>query len=285
MRFLASRVILLVSACVAMGCVATLARADAPRRVVSANLCTDQLLLALADESQIVSLSPFALDPGMSFLADQARRFPTNRGTGEDLVRTEADLVLIGAFDGRYTRELLKQRGLSFLPAAPWRSMTDGFDQIRNISKELGHRERGETMIGEIEQAMGELRALAAKRATRPSALILSRRGFVYHAGPLAEMIEAAGLVDAAPSLGVPSSGFVTMENLVAHPPDLLIVSDKEVEAASDQGQAFLAHPALKQLWPASRRLVAPGQLTICGGPSTVALIKALAAEIAAKVH
>jgi len=212
MRFLASRVILLVSACVTMGCLATLARADAPRRVVSANLCTDQLLLALADERQIVSLSPFALDPGMSFLADQARRFPTNRGTGEDLVRVEADLVLIGAFDGRYTRELLKQRGLTFLPAAPWTSLTEGFEQIRNISKALGHDDRGEAMIDEIKEAMGELRALAGKRASRPSALILSRRGFVYHAGPLAEMIEAAGLVDAAPSLGVPSSGFVTME-------------------------------------------------------------------------
>ena len=83
--------------------------------------------------------------------------------------------------------------------------------------------------------------------------------------------------------MGVATSGFVSLEALVAARPDYLIVSEHEAEAM-DQGQAFLAHPALARLWPAARRLVLPDRLTICGGPSTPALVAQFASEIAVKV-
>src|SRR3954447_6108984 len=65
---------------------------EPPHRIVSANLCTDQLVLALADPGQIASLSPFARDRDLSFLAERAAAFPMNRGTGEDIFRVDADL-------------------------------------------------------------------------------------------------------------------------------------------------------------------------------------------------
>src|SRR5260370_39386923 len=39
-------------------------------RVASLNLCADQLILLLADRSDIASLSPLAFDPDLSYLAD-----------------------------------------------------------------------------------------------------------------------------------------------------------------------------------------------------------------------
>jgi iron complex transport system substrate-binding protein len=255
-----------------------------PRRVVSANLCTDQLLLALADPDQIVSLSRFARDPSMSYLYEQAARFPQNRGNAEDLVKIDADLALVGSYDAGYTRELLKKRGLAFLPVPPWGSHQEGLDQIRRVSKAVGHAERGEVMIARIEGALARLREQVAPRKSRPSALIVSRRGFVYHAGPMAEIIAAAGLTDLAVQIGLAPSGYVTMEQLISLRPDYLIVSEREF-SPKDQGQAFLAHPALVDLWPPERRLVAPGHLTICGGPSVIELIDTMAAEIAAKVR
>lgn len=56
---------------------------DVPRRVVSMNLCTDQLALALADPSQIVSVSHFATDPSMSVHWKQAEDLPVNYGRAE----------------------------------------------------------------------------------------------------------------------------------------------------------------------------------------------------------
>src|SRR5918997_3768618 len=52
------------------------ALADAPQRVVSFNLCADQLVVGLADPQQIAGLSPFAADAELSVVAEQARPFP-----------------------------------------------------------------------------------------------------------------------------------------------------------------------------------------------------------------
>ena len=285
MRFLTNWMIHSLICVVTLCSTAQFAHAqNAPRRVVSANLCTDQLLLALADPDQIASLSRFSRDPSMSYLHEQAQHFPQNRGTAEDLVKIEADLALVGSYDAGYTRELLQKRGLAFLPVPPWGSHQEGLQQIRNVAKAVGHIERGEDMIARIEGALARLREQAAARKTRPSVLIVSRRGFVYHGGPVAEIIDAAGLTDLAAKIGIGPSGYVTMEQLISLRPDFLIVSEREM-SPKDQGQAFLAHPALLDLWPAERRLVAPGHLTICGGPSVVELIETMGAEIAAKLR
>ena len=47
----------------------------APLRVVSMNLCTDQLAMMLADEGQLISVSDIAIDPNMSPMAEAARAY------------------------------------------------------------------------------------------------------------------------------------------------------------------------------------------------------------------
>ena len=263
--------------------VASLVCAQTPHRIVSANLCADQLLIELADSDQIASLSPFARDASISWFAERATRFPINRGGGEDIVRLEADLAVVGPYDNRYTRALLDARGLRFEALAPWTNFAEGFAQIRSFAALLGHSERGEALIQRMENGLAKIDALGAARGRPATSLVLHRRGYVYHAGLTAEIAQRAGLRDLAPAMGIAGSGFVTLEALVAARPDYLLVSDSEM-TLMDQGQAFLAHPALQKYWPAARRLVLPDRLTICGGPSTPALIEQFAREIDAKV-
>jgi iron complex transport system substrate-binding protein len=75
----------------------------------------------------------------------------------------------------------------------------------------------------------------------------------------------------------------VSLERLVADPPDYLLVSERD-EAGADQGTALLRHPALLAAVPPERRLHVPARLTICGGPATPLAIDALAAEVRARV-
>jgi iron complex transport system substrate-binding protein len=44
----------------------------APQKIVSLNLCTDQLLMLLADPNQIASLSKIVDDPNVSILAEKS---------------------------------------------------------------------------------------------------------------------------------------------------------------------------------------------------------------------
>ena len=73
------------------------AAADPPRRVVSFNVCADQLVVALADPAQIAGLSPYAADPALSVVADQARAFRRIDWQAESTIPLDPDLVLVGS--------------------------------------------------------------------------------------------------------------------------------------------------------------------------------------------
>jgi iron complex transport system substrate-binding protein len=85
-------------------------------------------------------------------------------------------------------------------------------------------------------------------------------------------------------ALGLPYGGMARLEAVVTSPPDFMLV-DEETGRSVDNGTALFVHPALMTAVPPERRLAVPGRLTICGGPSTPALIEALSAEVNAKVR
>src|SRR5665647_298608 len=103
-----------VAAVVAIGgcCISGKAPAAGLPRAASINVCTDQLLMTLADPAQILGLSPYSRDPARSFDAEKAARFPMLSGEAEDTLMIRPDLVVAGTFTKRATRELLKQQGL-----------------------------------------------------------------------------------------------------------------------------------------------------------------------------
>lgn len=251
--------------------------------IVSANLCADQLVLALADRAQIVSLSPFARDANISFLAREATGVPQNTGAAEELIRLSADLVVLGRYDNRLTRDFLATKERPFAMVDSWVSLDETRREITSLAARFGHAERGAALIATIDASTGALAALAGK-VPRRSFLILHRRGYVLHAGLAGDLAVKAGLRNAAGDVGLRANGFVDLERVVAARPDYLMVAESP-DRPEDQGEALLEHPALRRLYPPARRLVVPDLLTICPGPAIPALAARLAQEITAKVR
>src|SRR5690606_16520906 len=94
-----------------------------PRRIASVNLCADQLLLALAPETRIVALGPFARDPRLSYLAHLAVRFPHLNGRSEELLRVKADAIAVGPFDNKFMRASLGRREVVEIVVDRWSSL------------------------------------------------------------------------------------------------------------------------------------------------------------------
>ena len=253
-----------------------------PKRIVSANLCADELLLALADRGQIASVSRLSGDPALSAVAGQVADIPKNRGSAEDMARLDGDLILTGAFLAPLTRRILSERGSDHLALPPWRNLAEGLAQIRSVAAKVGHPERGEALIARIEQARDALKGLSPHRR---SFLVLHRRGYVPGRATLVvEMAELAGMRDISGDLGLAQGGFARLEHVLTARPDFLIVSG-EARAPDDQGSALLVHPALAALYPPERRIVVPDQLSLCAGPSTPVLLERLAVEMRAKLR
>lgn len=253
-----------------------------PQQVASFNLCTDQLLLALADRDQIASLSRLSRDPSVSFVADQAAGLPLNEGGAEALLFSKPDLVLTGTYGLQERVAVLKRQDLEVLQLGPWSGLAEGREQIRLLANRLGHADRGEALIARIDAALDQAKDVVPMGR---SILAYERGGWVTAArSPLSEVLMQMGFTLQQESLGRMSGGVVRLETIVTDPPDVMLV-DAGSQQAIDNGTALFSHPALAAAVPQERRLAIPGHLTICGGPSTPAMIEALAAEVEAKLH
>ena len=267
---------------IAAAAMAVRALAPAPAaslpRIASMNVCTDQLLLTLADPGQILGLSRYSRDAWQSFAANDARRYPMLSGGAEDILVLRPDVVVASLFDKRSTRELLKEKGLHLAEFAVPRNLDEVRDQIRQMGEITGHADRAAAEIARLDAAM--MRARRAVADKRVSVLPLSRRGWVSGSDSLvSSLLTESGLSNPAGDLGVAYGGFASLEAIVNLKPDFLLVSETD-ERAEDDGKAFLLHPALERFYPPAKRIVIPERLTVCGGAMLADALDVLVREL-----
>lgn len=243
-------------------------------RLVSMNVCADQLLLTLADPEQILGLSKFSRN-GWS---GDVSRYPMLSGGAEDVLLIRPDIVVVSAFDKRSTRELLKAKGLRLAELAVPRNLAEARQQIRETGDLTGHPERAATEIARLDAALARARKAVSERHFR--VLPLSRRGWVAGSDSfVGSLLAETGLRSAAGDLGFDFGGFASLEAIVQLKPDYLVVSQGG-NFARDDGQAFLLHPALERFYPPAKRIVIPERLTECGGVMLAEALDVLAAEV-----
>jgi iron complex transport system substrate-binding protein len=254
------------------------AGAEPPRRVVSINLCTDQLVMALADEHQIVALSHLSRVDGLSFLSRRAAAFRLVRGVAEEVLKLAPDLVLAGAFSSAATRSILVTQGVRVVTFAPATTIREARAEIATVAALLGHPERGARLIAEVDRALAE----SAPAAGRPiSALQFQRRGFASGRETLvADLMSHLGIVNAADRLGLSSVERAPLEAVLKARPDMLIL-EEEGRHPPDQGAALLSHPVLEVAVPPARRAILPLSQITCAGPALPAAIRTLSRESA----
>jgi iron complex transport system substrate-binding protein len=267
----------LVALCIALW--TTLAQAaDPPRRVVSFNLCADQLVVALADPEQIAGLSPYATDPALSVVADRAKAFRKADWQAESTILLEPDLVLVGPNDRSMTRRMLTSQGLRVVETGFVSDLDSGRRQIREMAILLGKKERGEALILDLERARARL-ADAVPKGNR-TALVVERGGYTQGPASLAATLLAEAGFKPPPGAPEGYGGFIPLERFLVLKPDVVFLKDPP-RAATDQGAMFLVHPALRDSYPPERRVALPTRYTMCGGPALVAAFDYMAAEIA----
>jgi len=254
------------------------AETAAPRRIVSFNICADQLVVALADPGQIAGLSPYAADPTLSAVAEEARAFRRIAWHAESTIPLDPDLVLVGPRDRSATQRLLSALGFRVVEVDFVSTIAAARAQIAQVAALLGHPERGAALVARLDEARRRLAAVPKPKAS--TALLVERSGYTEGPASLAAgLIAEAGL---RPPAGAPAGmgGYVSLESLIVMRPDLLVLHSL-VEEPYDQGSVYLTHPALKALYPPSRRIVLPGRYTLCGGPGLVAGLDHLADALA----
>jgi iron complex transport system substrate-binding protein len=247
-------------------------RAAPPQRIASLNLCADQFLVALADRGQIAGLTRLSHMPSMSPIAAQAARFPTMPSSAEALLARQPDLLLTG-WPGQADAAVRAGLKARILVVPPANSYADIVAQIRLVAGAVGHAERGEALIRDMNADLAAIPRTGRGRV----AADYQRRGYLSGGGTLMdEMMRRVGLVNLATKLGRPALSNLSLEEFVAARPDFLITGGKK---ARDLGSAMLEHPAIADI----PRLYLPGPLADCGGPAFPAAIRKLSEQLRQK--
>jgi iron complex transport system substrate-binding protein len=255
------------------------AGAAPPRRVVSFNICADQLVVALADPQQIAGLSPYATDPRLSVVAVEAQKFRRLEWQAESVLPLKPDLVLVGPWDRPVTRQLLSSLGVPVVEVGLVDDLDAARTQIRDIAALLGHRDWGEALIRRLDAVRARLAAL--RRPAFSTALVVERGGFTAGTASLAAAVLAEAGLHPPPGSPGGNGGYVSLERLLLLDPDLMFFKDPPSKA-EDQGALLFTHPALKALYPPERRIALPTRYTLCGGPAAVAALEYLGDVMAA---
>lgn len=247
-----------------------------PQRIVTTNVCADQLALALADRDRIVSVSRMAIEPQISNFAALAHGLPVNGARAEEIVELKPDLVLGDIYTGARATHLAQTLGVQIHMIGVGASLADIRQIIRDTAKVLGEDERGATLIAEMDARIARAKALAGATIT---ALVYEPNGVTSGNGTLThDVLQAAGLLNLAPKLLSGSYGAVPLESVVAAAPQLLILDDSYT-GSSSRAQSILHHPAFRSLEGKTALFNMPSRLWLCPGPWVAEAVERLVAE------
>ncbi|WP_236953133.1 ABC transporter substrate-binding protein [Ketogulonicigenium vulgare] len=240
---------------------------DAPRRVVSINLCTDQLALQLAAPGQLISVTAVARDAQVSPFADLAADISVNHGGAEEVFRLSPDLVLASDYTPIATLDLLRRLGLRVEQFAPEYS----FDDIRTNTARMGAllgQDAG-ALIADFDAGLARI-----STPTRPiRAVIYGANGFASAGPGLPQaVLDAAGLQNAAAEV-MAYSGTLPLERLIMLDPDMIITPTPYPGASNAEG--LLRHPAMDKVRPGAGLA---GNEWACGTTAVLRAVQRLAA-------
>ncbi|MBW8638633.1 ABC transporter substrate-binding protein [Hoeflea sp. WL0058] len=249
--------------------------AAAPQRVVSMNLCADQLAMMLAAPGQLISVSYLARDPEASAMAVEAQAFPVNHGLAEEIFLLQPDLVIAGQYTTQATVSMLKRLGIPVAIMAPADSLEDARDRMTEMGAHLGHPEKATALVAEFDENLGRL---AQDADEGPRAAIYAAHGYTFGPQSLSgDILRAAGLRNVAEEAGLDRGGMLALERLVMLAPDLVILSQRR--GGNSRAEEILNHPALRALLEEAGVAPLTDRNWVCGTPHVLRAIAGLAVE------
>lgn len=236
-----------------------------PMRVMSLNMCSDQILLELLPPERITSVTWLARDPASSLLANEAMQVDVNHGLVEEVLRQKPDLILAGTFTTPAVRGMLKRLGFPLVEVAHPNSFEDVRQITRQIAAAVGEEARGEQLITEMDSTLD---TLARQPSLRYTVVAWDRSGFSTGEETLQNAIfKAAGADNIANRPPVSGSGKPDTEVLIEAAPRILVQGSPFARAPS-LGDNVEQHRVVRRFWTSQgRMLTVPQAYYVCGTP------------------
>ena len=242
----------------------------APQRVVSMNLCTDQLAMMLAAPGQLISVSDLAADPHTSPMAEHAGQYPANFGGAEEIYLLNPDLVVAGIYSDPAVVSMLRRLGVRVEQIDLVQSLEEVPIRLAEMGALLGRDSAAEALNAAFDADLAALSGLP----DGPRAAFYYPNGYTLGTGTLShDILTHAGFTHIAEERGIAQSGRLALELLVMTDPELVIPSN--LYPGASRSEDILHHPALRALMAAGQGHTS-GPNWICGTPHVLSALRAL---------
>jgi len=255
-----------------------------PQRIVSMNLCTDELLMRIVDPSRIASITYLSTQPinAPLGLGDVASKLKINHGLAEEVLMQKPDLILAGRFTASTATALLRRLGHNVVLFDPENTLDDMRANIRKLGEAVGEQERAEQVITEFDAKLTALQAQIPP-GEQPIYAEIGVNNFIAGDNTLyTHIVNAAGYRTLGQALGFQGFRNVPLEQIISVKPALISTATPWTNPPSMSTMA-LRHPALRALVEKTPQVNIPERYTTCGAPSVLGAVEILvAARVAA---
>jgi iron complex transport system substrate-binding protein len=249
--------------------------AAGPPKVASVSLCGDQYLMMLADPKQVASLSHQSLSP-LSYFSKHAASFPQNRGSVEELILSDVDLVVLNAYGDTQLKRILRKFGIDYFELPVGESVGDVEETVIDLSRKLDREAEGRRLVRQIRQRMAAV-SRETEGEEKPFALYFRSDGGGAGAGTFVDdAIRAAGFRNLQRELGKKGWGTLPLEQAVMTPPDVFVTSFFDAPYQSVR-RLFRHNPVFWELVQKGKLVQVPGKLWPCSSPLLVNAVELLA--------
>lgn len=229
-----------------------------PRKIVSATLPTDEILLSLVDRSKLAAVSSFAVDAGVSNVAQQAVPVPLKLAqlNAEVVISLKPDIVFVADWSDAASVKQLRDAGVPVFEFKSPLTVKQVEDTIMHLGTVVGEEDAARKLTLQMDT---RLAAVAAKVGTIPAQKRLSVMDYSTYGTSLGtgsswdEIIRLAGLRDAVGDLTTDQYGSVTLskEKVLTIDPDILMLPSwvyGDPKGSDAFYTAITGDPALKGL-------------------------------------
>ena len=236
-----------------------------PQRILTVSAGTDELMLGLVEPERMAAINESLADREHTNIPWVCDRIPTvipRSPSVEQIAALHPDLVVVTPWMLRENIDAIRELNVPVLVCKSAATMEDIHDNIRLYAAAVSEVERGEKLIGMMEEKLAEIRAKVEKvpeeKKHKSIALISIMVNYGGAGCTFDELCRYTDSINAKAAAGNRMGQEMTKEQLVAANPDYLFFPSYEDGATNEEnyGRQYLEDPSLAQMTAVRERQI-----------------------------
>ena len=235
-----------------------------PQRIVSMNIRSDEILLALVSPERIVALSRNADDDGISNITETAKQIPLRITLNpEQIIYMKPDLVLATESQPRELVQTLRDAGIAVHVHRTPHTLLEAQRVIHETADAVGESAKGGALIGKMNEALAPVLQAVSKISPQKRKRVVRFTILGGSGGKgtsFDEVCRLAGVINGASAVGVMNGQQLSKEQIIRFDPEVILLPTWGYTTKTnmeDYAADILNDPALQQVTAIkNRRLV-----------------------------